>query len=170
MFAVYSVPNTTSVAAASVRIFSFFFNATATTEIYTLSLHDALPIPFGAVSQLLPLGERIGDDRLNTLRRAAALLAERGHRRPLVLAIDDAHLLDDASAALVHLLALRGLAVVLATVRTGAPAPDSVVALWKDGLARRLDLRTLAPEATAELLGLALDGPVDGVTRREVLR
>src|SRR5437868_12667047 len=24
--------------------FSFFFNATATTEIYTLSLHDALPI------------------------------------------------------------------------------------------------------------------------------
>src|SRR5688572_32659617 len=25
-------------------IFSFFFNQTATTEIYTLSLHDALPI------------------------------------------------------------------------------------------------------------------------------
>src|SRR5437660_12699026 len=25
-------------------IYSFFFNATATTEIYTLSLHDALPI------------------------------------------------------------------------------------------------------------------------------
>src|SRR5438034_1440777 len=27
-----------------VRYFSFFFNAPATTEIYTLSLHDALPI------------------------------------------------------------------------------------------------------------------------------
>src|SRR5687768_17668022 len=27
-----------------VRIFFFFFNDTATTEIYTLSLHDALPI------------------------------------------------------------------------------------------------------------------------------
>src|SRR3712207_7470663 len=26
------------------NIFSFFFNDTATTEIYTLSLHDALPI------------------------------------------------------------------------------------------------------------------------------
>ena len=26
---------------------SFFFNDTATTEIYTLSLHDALPISFG---------------------------------------------------------------------------------------------------------------------------
>src|SRR5256885_13066715 len=28
-------------------IFFFFFNDTATTEIYTLSLHDALPISFG---------------------------------------------------------------------------------------------------------------------------
>src|SRR5947207_13285407 len=27
-----------------VRLFTFFYNATATTEIYTLSLHDALPI------------------------------------------------------------------------------------------------------------------------------
>src|SRR5438552_9164492 len=29
----------------------FFFNATSTTEIYTLSLHDALPICGGAVPQ-----------------------------------------------------------------------------------------------------------------------
>src|SRR5260370_4365246 len=29
-------------------MFSFFFNDTATTEIYTLSLHDALPIYCGA--------------------------------------------------------------------------------------------------------------------------
>src|SRR5687768_17753559 len=28
----------------SIIFFSFFFNDTATTEIYTLSLHDALPI------------------------------------------------------------------------------------------------------------------------------
>src|SRR6478736_8670494 len=30
-----------------VFIFVFFFNDTATTEIYTLSLHDALPISLG---------------------------------------------------------------------------------------------------------------------------
>src|SRR2546426_2284178 len=29
--------------------FFFFFNDTATTEIYTLSLHDALPISFGVL-------------------------------------------------------------------------------------------------------------------------
>src|SRR3712207_8719650 len=35
----------------------FFFNDTATTEIYTLSLHDALPISRLAVSRLPPLWE-----------------------------------------------------------------------------------------------------------------
>jgi DNA-binding CsgD family transcriptional regulator len=130
----------------------------------------AASIPFGAVSHLLPPAERLGDDRLDTLRRAAELLAERSRGRPLLLGVDDAHLLDDASAALVHQLAFRGLAVVVATVRTGEPAPDPVIALWKDGLARRLDLSELPPSATAELLERALGGPVDGVTRKEVGR
>src|SRR3712207_8003634 len=44
----------------------FFFNDTATTEIYTLSLHDALPIPELQTSlvdcvQLLPLQDLFGD-------------------------------------------------------------------------------------------------------------
>jgi DNA-binding CsgD family transcriptional regulator len=130
----------------------------------------AASIPFGAVSHLLPPTERLGDDRLDTLRRTAELLAERSRGRPLLLGVDDAHLLDDASAALVHQLAFRGLAVVVATVRTGEPAPDPVIALWKDGLARRLDLSALPPSATAELLERSLGGAVDGVTRREVLR
>src|SRR3954462_9775050 len=34
----------TTLAAVSGALFFFFFNDTATTEIYTLSLHDALPI------------------------------------------------------------------------------------------------------------------------------
>src|SRR5256886_16374588 len=34
----------TSITANSIIKFFFFFNDTATTEIYTLSLHDALPI------------------------------------------------------------------------------------------------------------------------------
>src|ERR1022692_4105630 len=37
-------PRLLSVALLSVFFFFFFFNDTATTEIYTLSLHDALPI------------------------------------------------------------------------------------------------------------------------------
>src|SRR5689334_23916484 len=36
--------------------FAFFFNDTATTEIYTLSLHDALPISGAPESDGLPSG------------------------------------------------------------------------------------------------------------------
>src|SRR2546429_8706227 len=36
--------NTSSIISLSSLIIFFFFNDTATTEIYTLSLHDALPI------------------------------------------------------------------------------------------------------------------------------
>src|SRR2546430_12423545 len=36
-------------------IYFFFFNDTATTEIYTLSLHDALPIFRAALNERLPL-------------------------------------------------------------------------------------------------------------------
>src|SRR5215203_7207349 len=39
--------------------FIFFFNDTATTEIYTLSLHDALPISPGALVPRDPLVGRL---------------------------------------------------------------------------------------------------------------
>src|SRR5256885_10451900 len=38
----------------SLSSFFFFFNDTATTEIYTLSLHDALPISFGRSASAIP--------------------------------------------------------------------------------------------------------------------
>src|SRR3712207_7000116 len=46
-----------SVDSSVVSSISFFFNDTATTEIYTLSLHDALPIfiGFAGFSTFLPL-------------------------------------------------------------------------------------------------------------------
>src|SRR5689334_24784880 len=50
----------------------FFFNDTATTEIYTLSLHDALPI--------LPAPHGVGSDRC---RGGAGRLRRRG-RRPVL--------------------------------------------------------------------------------------
>src|SRR5947207_12131118 len=37
----------------------FFFNDTATTEIYTLSLHDALPISFGLSERAVGAGDRV---------------------------------------------------------------------------------------------------------------
>src|SRR2546430_9094136 len=40
------------------RFFFFFFNDTATTEIYTLSLHDALPISLAHAGSDVALGLR----------------------------------------------------------------------------------------------------------------
>src|SRR5205814_9953219 len=37
----------------SLTIFLFFFNDPATTDIYTLSLHDALPISFGSAQIMI---------------------------------------------------------------------------------------------------------------------
>src|SRR2546422_10089789 len=52
--------------------FSFFFNDTATTEIYTLSLHDALPIYARRVLRLIENNERI-------VQRPAPHVGERDH-------------------------------------------------------------------------------------------
>ena len=47
-----------------VFLFFFFFNDTATTEIYTLSLHDALPISQGKPEEF---ARRCGDDHGHVL-------------------------------------------------------------------------------------------------------
>src|SRR3989442_12664680 len=52
--------------------FFFFFNDTATTEIYTLSLHDALPIYLGAQRPLVVEAQR--DVELARLQRELELL------------------------------------------------------------------------------------------------
>src|SRR2546427_11070327 len=58
--------------------FFFFFNDTATTEIYTLSLHDALPISHGADGRQ----GRAGDVRYQDAeRRHQRGVAQLGHER-----------------------------------------------------------------------------------------
>src|SRR5260221_5778796 len=49
--------------------FFFFFNDTATTEIYTLSLHDALPISLGFQFAFPPRNHRAGQAITNDVHR-----------------------------------------------------------------------------------------------------
>src|SRR5256885_16378120 len=55
-------------------LFFFFFNDTATTEIYTLSLHDALPICLSACSA--PPMPSAGSAALPSRRRCSPLRSE----------------------------------------------------------------------------------------------
>ncbi|WP_369174161.1 LuxR C-terminal-related transcriptional regulator [Streptomyces sp. R28] len=68
------------------------------------------------------------------------------------LLVDDAHLLDDASAALVHQLAVHGRTRLLVVTADGAPAPGAISRLWTGELLPRLALEPLPREETAELL------------------
>ncbi len=102
-----------------------------------------------------------GGYRAELLRRAAAALAERAGDRRLVLLIDNANYLDDASATLVHQLASARAALLVVTMRSREPAPPGVVALWKDGLADRLELTGLDGAQVDELLARVLGGPLD---------
>src|ERR1019366_3757497 len=61
--------------------FFFFFNDTATTEIYTLSLHDALPISHHVVPVPLATDSRTGQTRQG-VRRGGAQYGTDGGRCP----------------------------------------------------------------------------------------
>src|SRR5579862_2791992 len=68
-----------------IYIFFFFFNDTATTEIYTLSLHDALPIWLDRVLHRQLLGDRL-DEAVDDHRRGLVLgEAARAHVEQLVV-------------------------------------------------------------------------------------
>jgi DNA-binding NarL/FixJ family response regulator len=93
-------------------------------------------------------------------------MRERAGERPVVLAIDDAHALDPVSAALVLHLATTATAFVIATVRTGEQNPDAIVALWKDGAARRLELAPLDDASVVALAEGGFGGPVEQAVHR----
>ncbi|WP_328875261.1 LuxR C-terminal-related transcriptional regulator [Streptomyces sp. NBC_00287] len=105
---------------------------------------EARTIPFAAFAHLLP--EEV------TLHRAVQLLSS-----VRLLLVDDAHLLDDASAALVHQLAVQGRTRLLVVATDGVPAPGAISRLWTGELLPRLTLDPLPQEATAHLLGGGLD-------------
>ncbi|MEO3808314.1 LuxR C-terminal-related transcriptional regulator [Sphaerisporangium sp. B11E5] len=120
-------------------------------------------VPFGALAHLLP-GSR---EPVNPVRWAAELLCGAAPR-PLVLAVDDAHLLDGRSAATIaYLVAHRGARVVLTTL-TGAAVPPVLLSLWTDGGVSRLDLAPLPVRDTARLLGAVLGGEVEMTTARSL--
>ncbi|GGI99179.1 LuxR family transcriptional regulator AbsR2 [Streptomyces brasiliensis] len=102
-------------------------------------LPEAGGLPFAAFAHLLP--ETV------SLHRAVQLLS--GVR---LLVVDDAHLLDEASAALVHQLAAHGRTRLVVVAADGAPVPGAVSRLWAGELLPRLALEPLPHEGVAQLL------------------
>ncbi|MFF7070752.1 LuxR family transcriptional regulator AbsR2 [Streptomyces pseudovenezuelae] len=103
-------------------------------------------LPFAAFAHLLP--EAV------SLHRAVQLLSS-----VRLLLVDDAHLLDDVSAALVHQLAVHGRTRLLVVATDGARVPDAISRLWTGELLPRLALEPLPREETAQLLAAGAGGP-----------
>jgi AAA ATPase domain len=130
---------------------------------WAVATASARALPLGAFAATLGV---VSVEPARLVRQASeALLAGAGRTR-VVVGVDDAHLLDEPSAVLVHQLVLRRAASVVLTLRVGETAPDAVTALWKDGHLPRLELRPLSPEETATLVEARLGGPIDSAVAR----
>src|SRR5256884_8597656 len=144
-------------------ILFFFFNDTATTEIYTLSLHDALPIfdPRHGFAQVRPrldrhLDARLAQCALQLASQAGQSLARQGLRilRRGGISQHHAH----------HLAQMRSLqrSAVAAKVQRVAPA------LWSRPRWSLAVRRKALPGRTAPPAGpLLLPNPVSGSARAD---
>ncbi len=121
-------------------------------------------VPFGAVAPWVPPDLSAGAAPSATLRAVARHLATAAR----TVVVDDAHLLDDGSAAAILDLARHHDVRLVVTVRSGGPCPDPVTALWADGIGTRLDLRPLAEPECAHLLERRLGGRADAVAHRRL--
>ena len=118
--------------------------------------------PYGALGWLLTeLPETATASPLLMLPRLHAHLKNRAGERELLFVVDNADLLDPASASLIGQL-VRGFSVrVVATAETlAARRASEFVSLWSDGLIGRIDLESLNRDQTAELMEQLLDGRV----------
>ena len=113
-------------------------------------------IPLGALAHLLPAG--VGSDPTAAWQAVSAALAGRTPGARTVFGIDDAHLLDDRSATVLHKIVLTRVADVVVTVLGGVQGPDLVHALWRDGMAERVELHPLRRADVEQLLVAALGG------------
>ncbi|MGW5153123.1 LuxR C-terminal-related transcriptional regulator [Rhodococcus koreensis] len=125
-------------------------------------------------ARTLPLGafaEWAGDiaqDPMCVVRGVIDHLTAAPHGAKVVVGVDDAHLLDDLSAFVVHQLVQRQIAKVVVTIRTGEPTPDAVTALWKDELLQRIELQPLSENETGDLVAAVLGGPLEPTTARRL--
>jgi DNA-binding CsgD family transcriptional regulator len=87
-----------------------------------------------------------------------------------VVAVDDADLLDDASALVVGRLAADRRIRLLATVRVGADLPEMLGAMVREGSLARIDLDPLGPDEVARLLAAVLGGEISPAAVREIAR
>lgn len=99
--------------------------------LWITGTESAAAVPFAAVAHLI--------DVPSTGKTADVMRAARDELGSgLLVIVDDAHLLDRLSAALVYQLAVSGAAKLIVTASAGAP--DDIASLWGDRLVNRVEM------------------------------
>jgi DNA-binding NarL/FixJ family response regulator len=116
-------------------------------------------IPLGVFAQWVP--SSASRDAVTLIASAReSILAHQN----TIIGIDDAHLLDQLSATMLHQIAVDHAARIVATVRNGEPVPDAVTALWKDRYLIRLELDPLTKAQSIALVESVLGGTLEGLS------
>lgn len=102
--------------------------------VWVSGTESGAAIPFAAVAHLIEVPS--AGKTAEVLRTARESLGA-----DLLMVVDDAHLLDKLSAALVYQLARSGAAKLIVTASADRPVPDEVSALWDGGLLTRIEMR-----------------------------
>ncbi|MET8877235.1 helix-turn-helix transcriptional regulator [Nocardia sp. NPDC004604] len=123
-----------------------------------VATRSAQSVPLGVFAAI---AETSAIDPLRRIRDVVATLTKTTSTQPVLLGIDDAHLLDEQSALVLNQIVRHQRASVLITVRSGDTSPDAIRGLWKDHLLDRLDLQPLSEEETTELVTRVLGGQVE---------
>jgi DNA-binding CsgD family transcriptional regulator len=127
-------------------------------------------IPFGALAHLLPDRARPGLGQVEVIRAVCAQVSGWGGRNRVALGFDDAHLLDDASAATLAHLVTRSLAFVILTVRSGEPLPDAITRACRDDQAHTVVVAPLPDDVVDRLIDHSTAGRVDTLERHRLHR
>ena len=140
---------------ALARCLADALGSTGRAERFIFGTKTARAIPLAAFQNWVPVEEP---------REPAVLLAA-AHRalaaeKDLLMVVDDAHLLDQLSAVLVHQVAASGTTKLIVTIRSGDEIPDAVTALWKEHHLLRIDIKPFTHAQTGELVCAVLDGVV----------
>lgn len=118
----------------------------------------AADLPLGGLAGLALAPGEPAPDPAGLLAQLTSRLLERAGERPALVIVDDAHLLDELSAAFLHQLVTSESARVLLTVRAGEAAPSAILSLSKDRLLPRLEVQPLGAAEFGILVRTALGG------------
>lgn len=126
---------------------------------------SAQSLPLGALAPWVP---RDSANQIALTQDVIANLA--GPNGNTLVAVDDAHLLDNLSVFVLQQIVTRRLARVVVTVRTGEAIQDTISALWTDGHLKRVDVEALPEPDCSQLIEEVLGGPLEPTTAQQLWR